>query len=164
MDTDLKRAARLIGPNATLALHDVAGHTILAVSGRLWLTQHGDSRDVFLEPGQQFTVERQGDTVAQALGAGAAVILVEPPATRREAAAAKGLAAAIDAHAARLARERGADALAAGISLERVEQEARRLRSAAIRYLVGRAAAALERGWKRLLARAGSDRTAGCAS
>jgi hypothetical protein len=164
MDTDLQRAASLIGPNATLALHDVAGHTILAVSGRLWLTQHGDSRDVFLEPGQQFTVERQGDTVAQALGAGAAVILVEPPATRREAAAAKDLAAAVDAHAARLVRERGADALAAGISLERVEREARRLRSEAIRYLFGQAAAALERGWKRLLARPGQERTAGCAS
>lgn len=164
MDTDLQRAASLIGPNATLALHDVAGHTILAVSGRLWLTQHGDSRDVFLEPGQQFTVERQGDTVAQALGAGAAVILVEPPAARREAPTARGLAVTIDAHATRLARERGADALAAGISLERVEHEARRLRSAAIKYLVGEAAAALERGWKRLLARPGPDRTAGCAS
>jgi hypothetical protein len=162
MDKDLQRATHLIGPNGTLLLRDIERHTILAVSGRMWITQHGDSRDVFLEPGQQLSVERHGDTVVQALGSSAAIVLVEPPAAGGEDGK-SSLAAAIDAQAARLVRQRGTGERTARTSLELVEHEARCLRSAAIRHLVGQALAAFERGWARLRAGLRSPRAAECA-
>lgn len=77
MDTDLQRTANLIGPNATLLLRDVRGQTILDVSGRLWITQQGDARDIFLDAGGRFTFDRDGAAVVQAIGTGAAVAVIE---------------------------------------------------------------------------------------
>jgi hypothetical protein len=90
MDTDLQRTANLIGPDAMLRLRDVRGHSILDVSGRLWITQQGDARDIFLDVGERFAFDRDGEALVQAIGPRAAVAVIEAPAP----ASAPGLAAA----------------------------------------------------------------------
>jgi hypothetical protein len=165
MDQDLKAAASLIGPNGTLRLRDVQGHTILAVGGRLWITQEGDSQDIFLQPGQRLTVACPGDTVLQALGGRAAVVVLDP----LPAAASDGpgrvpgsLAEVIDGEAERLARQRGG--VTTRPSLEQIEREARRLRARALDHLAGRIATAVQEGLRRLRQRLGAVRSSGYAS
>ncbi len=51
---------------ASLALRNVRNSTIKVVSGTLWLTMEGDTRDVILNAGESFTVERDGVTVLAA--------------------------------------------------------------------------------------------------
>lgn len=66
---------------------------------------------------------------------------------------AQSLAAVIDAHAARLARERERQASAARPSLERIESEARVLRHVALDHMADRVMAGIVRRWRRLRTR-----------
>ena len=50
-----------------LELDDAEGELIEAIEGILWITQDADPRDVILEPGQSFTVDRPGLTLVSAL-------------------------------------------------------------------------------------------------
>jgi hypothetical protein len=45
----------------------LVGHVIRCVSGTLWVTQEGDSRDHFLAAGEEFVIEAPGVVVVQAL-------------------------------------------------------------------------------------------------
>src|SRR5262245_23510530 len=51
-------------------IHDGSGLLIECLSGALWITQHGDHRDVILERGQSFRLDRDGLAVVYALEAG----------------------------------------------------------------------------------------------
>jgi len=53
---------------AGLSLKNVAGVEITCLSGHVWLTMDGDSRDITLSAGDAFTVERDGLTLISALG------------------------------------------------------------------------------------------------
>src|SRR4051812_32803014 len=55
-----------LGRWGSLALRDAAGRTVTCVSGKLWLTMEGDTRDVVLEPGESFEVDRHGLTLLAA--------------------------------------------------------------------------------------------------
>jgi len=50
----------------TLPMCDAQGAGIACVSGELWITQEGDSRDVVIGPGQTFFVDRPGLTLLHA--------------------------------------------------------------------------------------------------
>lgn len=50
----------------TLNLDDARGTTLRVTRGRLWVTQHHDSRDIVLTAGDTWTVERNGRTIAMA--------------------------------------------------------------------------------------------------
>jgi len=43
--------------------------TLRCISGKIWLTRHGDSEDHILEPGQALTVGREDQALIQALKA-----------------------------------------------------------------------------------------------
>jgi hypothetical protein len=45
------------------------GVTLECLSGRVWITQDGDLRDVVLDPGQAFTIKSDQRTLVMALGA-----------------------------------------------------------------------------------------------
>ena len=63
-------------------IEDGAGLQIECLSGALWITQTGDHRDITLERGQSFELDRDG--MAIVYGLGAARFRVEPaPAERR---------------------------------------------------------------------------------
>ena len=53
----------------SLDLIDAAGATLRVTRGRLWLTMEHDPRDVVIEPGDTFTIDRPGLTIAQAQAA-----------------------------------------------------------------------------------------------
>ena len=41
-------------------LHGTLGWTVKALSGALWITQDGDIRDVILQAGESFVIDRKG--------------------------------------------------------------------------------------------------------
>ena len=49
-----------------MTLQDAAGREVTCLSGRVWLTMEGDSRDIVLEPGATFMVDRGGATILAA--------------------------------------------------------------------------------------------------
>lgn len=49
-----------------LLLRDVRGRTVTCISGSVWLTLEGDRRDVILDPGASFVVDRNGLTLLAA--------------------------------------------------------------------------------------------------
>jgi hypothetical protein len=53
--------------NATVVLDDADVTTVCCRSGRLWLTQYGDSRDVVLGSGECFQIDRGTVIVVQAM-------------------------------------------------------------------------------------------------
>lgn len=50
-----------------LGIDDGRGMRLQVAAGKVWLTQHGDRRDVVLGPGERFVIERAGRTLVQAL-------------------------------------------------------------------------------------------------
>jgi hypothetical protein len=55
-----------IGPRHGLALRAARGRIVKCVSGSVWLTMEGDRRDVVLNPGASFVVDRDGLTLLAA--------------------------------------------------------------------------------------------------
>jgi hypothetical protein len=53
----------------TLHICDSAGARIRCLTGKLWITQEGDSRDNIIGPGQTFVLDRRGLTLVHALRA-----------------------------------------------------------------------------------------------
>jgi hypothetical protein len=49
-----------------LRLDDARGTTLRVTRGKLWVTQHRDLRDIVLVPGDVWTIERRGLTLARA--------------------------------------------------------------------------------------------------
>jgi hypothetical protein len=64
-----------IAPRDARSLHVTVGTAIQAVSGRIWLTQEGDSRDYSIPAGVTFCVDRGGRAVLSAID-GASVVIV----------------------------------------------------------------------------------------
>ncbi len=54
---------------ALLRLPHRLGATIAVVRGRIWVTQDGDQRDVVLDAGESFVIDRPGLAIVQAFGA-----------------------------------------------------------------------------------------------
>lgn len=160
MGTDLYRMATLIGHRATLRIPHGKGRSVVCVSGRVWITQHGEARDMFLSSGESLTLDRGGEALVQAVGTTAAVIMLDAPAAAPSVAndrapRAPTLAQAIDRFAA--ARPRAPHWRDPGhparISLEQVERDARDLRALTLAHIGARAAAALRQRWQNLRAR-----------
>jgi hypothetical protein len=55
--------------NGLLGIDDGRGLRVRVAAGAVWLTQHGDARDVVLREGESFVIDRSGRTVVQALDA-----------------------------------------------------------------------------------------------
>ena len=49
-----------------MTLRDAAGCEVICLAGRIWLTMEGDTRDIVLEPGASFVVDRDGMTILAA--------------------------------------------------------------------------------------------------
>jgi hypothetical protein len=49
-----------------MTLHDAAGREVTCLSGSIWLTMEGDTRDILLEPGTSFVIDRGGATILAA--------------------------------------------------------------------------------------------------
>lgn len=63
-------------PSRSLDLRDGKGTVISVRSGTVWITQADDTRDIFLKPGQSFTVDRGGLTLVSAMGGPASITIL----------------------------------------------------------------------------------------
>lgn len=78
-------AARLtLRRGQSLRLRGEARWTVTCRRGRLWITQAGDARDVFLGPGERFELDRPGPALVSAWAGRSAVLDLSAPAARRE--------------------------------------------------------------------------------
>ena len=60
MDIDLRLA--LIRPTepARVQVRNCSGHRVCCLDGKVWITQQGDRRDVILNAGECFVLDRRG--------------------------------------------------------------------------------------------------------
>lgn len=77
MNSDLFRAAHPLAKGGLFRIHDGRGRRVECLSGCLWLTQEADPRDVVLEAGEGFTIDRDGDTYLSALSDSRFVVLCD---------------------------------------------------------------------------------------
>lgn len=59
--------AMQLGKRQHVTLHAAAGWTVQTLSGTVWITQDWDPRDIVLEAGQSFVIDRPGSTLISAL-------------------------------------------------------------------------------------------------
>lgn len=66
-----------------LTLIDGLGTCITARRGAVWITIDNDLRDVVLESGESFRLEKRDRVIVQAIGKAEVVVVPPPPAPRR---------------------------------------------------------------------------------
>jgi hypothetical protein len=72
-----------LGAGETISIIDGKGARVAVASGRVWITQEHDPRDVLLSTGQSFELDRDGTAIVEAL-VDAEVALGQPgPGTSR---------------------------------------------------------------------------------
>jgi quercetin dioxygenase-like cupin family protein len=76
--TGMRPTIQAIAKDKILDIHQALGVTIECLEGSVWVTLDGSTRDVTLEAGQSFCVDRQQRTLIQALAA-ARIRLIHPP-------------------------------------------------------------------------------------
>jgi hypothetical protein len=76
MQLELASGAVRLGANQVLKLRDGAGVTVCALAGAVWITEENQPRDIVLEAGSCYRLERPGVAVVNAL-VGEASVSVE---------------------------------------------------------------------------------------
>ena len=66
MKLELASGALRLARGQTLKILDAVGSTICAREGAVWITEENSRKDVVLEPGNCFRVDRPGITLVQA--------------------------------------------------------------------------------------------------
>ena len=66
MKLELASGALRLARGQTLKMQDAVGSTICAREGTIWITEENSRKDVVLEPGACFRVDRPGLTIVQA--------------------------------------------------------------------------------------------------
>jgi len=66
MKLEIQSGAVRLARGQTLKLRDGVGSTICAREGTVWITEENSRKDVVLEPGACFRVDRPGLTLVQA--------------------------------------------------------------------------------------------------
>ena len=66
MKLEFASGALQLSRGQTLKLQDAVGSTICAREGTVWITEENSRKDVVLEPGYCFRVNRPGLTIVQA--------------------------------------------------------------------------------------------------
>lgn len=79
MNLKIGRAGLLLEPHQTLGLRDAVGAQIQVRRGKVWITQHQDDRDLMVDAGATFTLDRPGLALVHALET-TEVALAEPSA------------------------------------------------------------------------------------
>ena len=75
---ELDRAAITLHTADVVRLGAARGRRIESVLGRVWVTLDGDPRDIVLDPGQGFNVDRDGDVLISALRGDARFVVLDP--------------------------------------------------------------------------------------
>jgi len=67
MNIRLEHTAVRLGAGETISVIDGKGARVAVTSGRVWVTQEHDIRDVMLTRGQSFVLDRDGTAIVEAL-------------------------------------------------------------------------------------------------
>lgn len=73
---DLTLASTPLRKGEILHLHHALGQRIEALGGRLWITMDGDLRDIVIDAGEGFTVDRSTDVLLSAMSDAQLVVLL----------------------------------------------------------------------------------------
>ena len=73
---DLKLASTSLRNGKALHLQRALGQRIEALCGRLWITMDGDLRDIVLDAGEGFTLDRSSDVLLSAMSDAQLVVLL----------------------------------------------------------------------------------------
>lgn len=73
---DLNRAAISVRKTEVIRLGTARDQRIESVLGRLWVTIDDDPRDIVLDPGEGFSVDRDDDVLVSALRSDARFVLL----------------------------------------------------------------------------------------
>jgi Protein of unknown function (DUF2917) len=76
--------AVVLAQGALQSIEDGCGSSVQCLEGALWLTQQGDTRDIVLEAGESFVLDRPGTAALQALGGPARLSIGAAPAAARQ--------------------------------------------------------------------------------
>ena len=82
MKIDLDQGGVLLAPHQYFSIQDGQGYKVMCERGTIWITQDRDTRDIVLEPGESFTLDRGGNTVVHALRESAVAVEATAPAAR----------------------------------------------------------------------------------
>ncbi|MEO6032051.1 MAG: DUF2917 domain-containing protein [Burkholderiaceae bacterium] len=80
---DLNLASIQLGRGTVHRVRNGFGQRIEALSGCVWITIDNDARDIILEPGEGFRIDRHGEVLITALIDDARVALLQSLAPRR---------------------------------------------------------------------------------
>jgi hypothetical protein len=58
LEPSAQDASLFLKQHQHLRMHDACGWTVRSVAGTIWITQDGDIRDIVLEAGESFTLDR----------------------------------------------------------------------------------------------------------
>lgn len=72
---DLTLVSTSLRKGEILHLHHALGQRIEALDGRLWITMDGDLRDIVIDAGEGFTVDRSSDVLLSAMSDAHLVVL-----------------------------------------------------------------------------------------
>lgn len=78
---DLNLASTSLRKGEALHLQHALGQRIEALGGRVWITMDGDLRDVVLDAGEGFTVDRGTDVLLSAISDAQFVVLTSTAVT-----------------------------------------------------------------------------------
>ena len=117
MNTDLNCTATAMSRGHTLRIQDGQGVLLQALSGRLWLTQEGDSRDIVLEAGDEVRITRPGLSLVHALREARVQVLRDAAPGLVDVAPAEAAPASTPSASAALARNLQAKARPRGLHL-----------------------------------------------
>lgn len=82
MNIRMKHSVIELGRRQDLQVVDGSGTEVVCRSGGVWITQEHDTRDVILESGDSFVLDRPGLAIVRAT-ARSTIVLAEPTAFRR---------------------------------------------------------------------------------
>ena len=82
MSSKSDRAPITLGKNLLLRMRDAVGTGVRLCEGTVWVTQCGDLRDIVLEAGESFVLDRPGVAIVQALAASKVQLFQVEPAQR----------------------------------------------------------------------------------
>ena len=79
---DLNPASTILRKGEALHLHHAFGQRVESLGGRLWLTMDNDLRDIVLDAGEGFTLDRDTDVLLSAMSDAQFVVLTPMPGAR----------------------------------------------------------------------------------
>jgi len=79
MNIDLTQGGVLLAPHQSVGIHDGLGHKVVCDSGVIWITQDHVPRDIILESGESFTLDRPGRALVHAFEASAIAVRTAEP-------------------------------------------------------------------------------------